>query len=859
MPDVAGAEGGEEEAPAPKAAAIHHRLLKSKGAGLADHEIEELNLPLAIASVLPAAATLPVERLVERSEEAVAKALVGGSLDEVDQETLEALVLPELRPIIDVQDGTLTNVPETWKSMVAAHGAMLTQALPAVGRIDLPLHDSYAGTGFFIAENLILTNRHVAKHFISGVGVQSLRFRAVGGAANLDPAYEVGTPDPGSGKNRFKVRAPVLIHPHWDLALLEVEPLDNAVVPTPLRLARQAPPGLGAGSAIPIAAIGYPNLDDRNDIAKQIQIFRNVFGRKRLMPGMLGKRQKYKSKMFGTEVLAVTHDASTLGGNSGSAVIDLSSGLVVGLHFGGEYLVANYAVPTWELALDSHLSSRGVAFYDMPGASPVAASLVPDWMDAWKPLEEAAQTAPPAPKLLPLESPILPAARDWFERTTDAELAEALRRDPSTTEALLHETLGNDAEDTIRDLRQVLTAEEAGKEEGLLDAILGRTSVDATLPEIVFLHGIMGSHLATSTGLGGRVWLSPLSLFAGGVARKLMMHEDGERDLDPRLMLRPDGHLRFSYAKATRKWRLSRFVVHEFSFDWRKPLESSAARLHHFIENLRLDRPGKRFAIVAHSMGGVVAAMYASRYPEWSSRISQAILLGSPLRGSYVPVEAMLGEYGLFPPLAFADLQDNVQDLTIMACSLPGLIDLLPDPEIFPDVAPLYEKATWPSPTSPKQAWLDHSLQVKRALSNSPLLASAKLIVAADFGTTAGVSVTAGQLRTKPRNKPGDGTVPIRSASASVPGVTAYLAAASHGDLPRDDATVAAVSDLLRTGRCDLPLLTAHDLKDRTLEESSSPMVVSEEAVVALRDSLGGRVMTRDDVDRVLRGMKLTR
>ena len=42
----------------------------------------------------------------------------------------------------------------------------------------------------------------------------------------------------------------------------------------------------------------------------------------------------------------MTHDSSTLGGNSGSALIDVATGRVVGLHFAGRYLEANYAVPT---------------------------------------------------------------------------------------------------------------------------------------------------------------------------------------------------------------------------------------------------------------------------------------------------------------------------------------------------------------------------------------------------------------------------------------------------------------------------------------------------------------------------------
>ena len=40
-----------------------------------------------------------------------------------------------------------------------------------------------------------------------------------------------------------------------------------------------------------------------------------------------------------------THDCTTLGGNSGSVVLDLETGQAVGLHCGGTFLKANYAVP----------------------------------------------------------------------------------------------------------------------------------------------------------------------------------------------------------------------------------------------------------------------------------------------------------------------------------------------------------------------------------------------------------------------------------------------------------------------------------------------------------------------------------
>src|SRR5262249_8163676 len=67
------------------------------------------------------------------------------------------------------------------------------------------------------------------------------------------------------------------------------------------------------------------------------------------------------------KVQAVTHDSSTLGGNSGSAVLVLPRSAAepmqaVGLHFAGEDLVANYAVPPFDLAPGSRILDAGGHF-----------------------------------------------------------------------------------------------------------------------------------------------------------------------------------------------------------------------------------------------------------------------------------------------------------------------------------------------------------------------------------------------------------------------------------------------------------------------------------------------------------------
>ncbi|WP_315816255.1 hypothetical protein [Paraflavitalea speifideaquila] len=61
---------------------------------------------------------------------------------------------------------------------------------------------------------------------------------------------------------------------------------------------------------------------------------------KRLAPG----------KITNVTPTRIFHNCSTLGGCSGSAVIDLNTGNAVGLHFAGRFLQSNYAVPTALLA-----------------------------------------------------------------------------------------------------------------------------------------------------------------------------------------------------------------------------------------------------------------------------------------------------------------------------------------------------------------------------------------------------------------------------------------------------------------------------------------------------------------------------
>jgi endonuclease G len=167
------------------------------------------------------------------------------------------------------------------------------------------------------------------------------------------------------------VRSIVMIHPYWDMAILAVDGLPAAL--TPLRLSITDARELQGHD---IFVLGYPAFDPRNPSDVQQDLFDGRYGVKRLRPGELQGGMKTAS--FGKIVLAATHDCSTLGGNSGSAVFDLDTGEVVALHFGGRYHGQNYAVPASDLARDGRVIATGVAFAGTPrgGAN--------EWSDWWR-------------------------------------------------------------------------------------------------------------------------------------------------------------------------------------------------------------------------------------------------------------------------------------------------------------------------------------------------------------------------------------------------------------------------------------------------------------------------------------------
>lgn len=311
---------------------------------------------------------------------AIESVAMGKELSKEHRFGLEAIIIPDKRPVMPLQGGTYSATHKLWLHLNdEAVKARLTRAAKSIGRIEVKGSDyPYGGTGFVVGPGLIMTNRHVAEIFASGLGEKGLSF-----VAGISPGFSRSFAPDNDENPAPAITGLRMVHPYWDMALLEVEGL----VAEPLVLST------GPSEAFEkheIAVIGYPAFDPRNDPDVQSRLYDNRFGIKQLQPGKLRERQSTES--YGKLVSVPTHDCSTLGGVSGAGVIHIETGRVIGLHFGGEYLRRNFAVSAADLAADQRVVDAGVSFD--PAAKP---NKPPSWSGYWAQLDEEAPAPPEKP------------------------------------------------------------------------------------------------------------------------------------------------------------------------------------------------------------------------------------------------------------------------------------------------------------------------------------------------------------------------------------------------------------------------------------------------------------------------------
>ena len=308
----------------------------------------EDNLVQEIANIVDASGNLPLafENNVSAKE---VKAVVLDTNKALQLPQAEAVVVAFMRPLLYIQNNKIT-LPESneLKERIIKYKPIIEKPLKSVGRIELRNHQlKNLGTGWLIANDMIVTNRHVAEIFAQKVNAKALggvfKKNFIGAAieAKIDFKEEYQNLANAS-TNQFEIDIEKVIFladdnpKNPDIAILKIKSGNNLPDPIPFITDKLKVDQL-------IGVVGYPFQDPRGvtDAEMEKRIFNSVFGVKRYAPGqVIGVKNNDWFFM---------HDASTLGGNSGSLVQDMESGCAIGLHFSGVLLEGNYAVKGSEI------------------------------------------------------------------------------------------------------------------------------------------------------------------------------------------------------------------------------------------------------------------------------------------------------------------------------------------------------------------------------------------------------------------------------------------------------------------------------------------------------------------------------
>ena len=253
------------------------------------------------------------------------------------------------RPALLIRKGKFDPPPPTWEDLLSQYRSLIQPTFRSVGKIELSgrIAYSYAGTGFLVASGVLMTNRHVVKLFCDQDGAGwTIR---PGVSAVVDFVEEFGN----TASNEFAVEGVIGVHGTLDLALLRVaaKSRQRKNLPKPLPVAKD---GSGVTVGRDVYAVGYPARSNDADLKDMNRLFGDTFELKRMAPGQV------MGLLEGDPILL--HDCTTLGGNSGSCVLDMVTQRVLGLHFGGVEGSANVAVALWKLTDDPLLKGARVNF-----------------------------------------------------------------------------------------------------------------------------------------------------------------------------------------------------------------------------------------------------------------------------------------------------------------------------------------------------------------------------------------------------------------------------------------------------------------------------------------------------------------
>ena len=285
-------------------------------------------------------------------------------LDRDDALALEAVIRTDgTRPSLLVRDGAVDPdhpLAGDWRETLAATRDTLRERIEAVGRVEPPnaTANNFFGTGWLVdaAKGLVLTNLHVLEFMWRRLPNAMIRteagFRVLPGAASIDFVAESGS----MAVNRFPVveATPSGIDgtgfARLDVAVLKIgdgEPESRLPAAIPVVADLDA----ARGGSASFCTVGYPGRppfmagvhEGVDWVWVNTTLFGGRYGVKRLAPGVV--HRPLGAFPDDPQIWIFGHDATTLGGSSGSPVLSWQNNVrgSFGIHFAGASVDTNCA------------------------------------------------------------------------------------------------------------------------------------------------------------------------------------------------------------------------------------------------------------------------------------------------------------------------------------------------------------------------------------------------------------------------------------------------------------------------------------------------------------------------------------